>query len=339
MTHHAEGGRHGHPEPPPSPEPEPPMPIPPAEPIPVPEPPHLAVPPGPGPPVEFPIAGGTPPPAFPSAGPAFPSAGPAAAGATGPFLEATAEHPIVPAEASETGETGETAGTAIQPDFAPPDPTQVISHLPPPAGWQQPPPSGPWHARHEKPGEWQHQPPEHLAFQHSPPAETQPEPIWVAPPSGHAGMLPADPRRRSTVFLSLAFAATLVLCGGGAVSAYFLFRDADNPGSPDPATAVNRFLTAVYTQQDATAAEDLVCRKSRDEKKLADRVEQISTFAKSYQGAVFRWDDPAVADRKDDEALVGVRVVLSTDDEKAAAQELKFTVIRKTGWLVCDVSG
>jgi hypothetical protein len=298
------------------------MPIPPDEPIPIPEPPHAASAAGTDPPVELPVAGGPPPPVARHGGPDV-------AGASEPHLDLhadTAEHPAV-------------SGAVVHHSaYAPPDPTQVISHTPP-EGWHQPPPDGPWHAQHEKPGEWRHVPPEHLAYQHSPPAEAGPEPIWVGPPAGQSPLLPGDPRRRSTVFLSLAFAATLVLCGGGAVSAYFLFRDADNPGSPDPMTAVNRFLTAVYTQQDANAAEDLVCRKSRDETKLAERVEQISTYADGYQGAVFRWDDPTVASRGDDEATVGVRVVMSTDDEKAAAQDLRFTVIRKSGWLVCDVSG
>ncbi|WP_430781263.1 hypothetical protein [Actinoplanes sp. G11-F43] len=182
-------------------------------------------------------------------------------------------------------------------------------------------PAEPWRARHEKPGEWQHPPP---------PA---PEPIWVGPTAA------ADPRRRSTVFLSVAFVATLALCGGGAVSAYYLLREADSPGSPDPATAVNRFLTAVYTQQDATAARDLVCSKSRDEGKLATRVEQISSYADAHVGPVFRWDEPAVADRDDERARVDVRVVMSTEDEKTAAQDLRFTVVRKTGWLVCEVAG
>ena len=225
--------------------------------------------------------------------------------------------------------------TAEHPAHLLSDPTQVISPTPLPAGeWHPPPPTGPWHARHEKPGEWQYDPPEHLAFQHS--AHPQPEPIWVGRPAGPAAL---DPRRRSTLFLSLAFAATLVLCGGGAVSAYFLFQDADNPGSADPATAVNRFLTAVYTQQDATAAQDLVCRKSRDARKLTQRVEQISTYADGYTGAVFRWDDPAVVGREADQARVNVRVVVSTEDEKSAAQDLEFVVTRKTGWLVCEVSG
>jgi hypothetical protein len=216
-------------------------------------------------------------------------------------------------------------------------------------GWHQPPPHGPWHARHEKPGEWQHSPPEHLAWEHSPPAEVQPpepepEPIWVSRP-GATESGPRAPIRtgrrapRSSFFVSLALAATLVLCGGGAVSAYLLFRDADNPGSPDPATAVNRFLTAVYTQQDADAADDLVCRKSRDKSRLADRVQRIRDYADGYEGAAFRWDDPAVTSNDKGEAEVGVRVVMSTEDEKTAAQDLEFTVVRKSGWLVCEVSG
>ncbi|GAA4594401.1 hypothetical protein BJY16_001305 [Actinoplanes octamycinicus] len=217
----------------------------------------------------------------------------------------------------------------------------------PAAGWHQPPAHGPWHARHEKPGEWQYSPPEHLAWEHSPPAAVQPpepEPIWVSRPTDtETWQLPRRPgaaaSRRSSLFVSLALAATLALCGGGAVSAYLLYRDADNPGSPDPATAVNRFLTAVYTQQDAGAAEDLVCRKSRDQNRLADRVQQIRSYADGYQGAVFRWDDPAVTSADEGEAEVGVRVVMSTEDEKTAAQDLEFTVVRKSGWLVCDVSG
>lgn len=214
-------------------------------------------------------------------------------------------------------------------------PTEVI----PPAVWHQPPPTGPWHAQHEKPGEWRHPPPEHLAYQHSPPAEIQPqpEPIWVGPAIGR---LPGiDPRRRATMFLSMAFVATLALCGGGAVSAFYLLRDADTPGSPDPTTAVNRFLTAVYTQQDATATRDLVCGKSRDEAKLVTRVEQISSYADGYQGPVFRWDEPAVAERDDERARVDVRVMMSTEDERTATQDLRFTVVRKTGWLVCEVAG
>ena len=236
--------------------------------------------------------------------------------------------------------------TAEQPAVAP-DPTQVIPAVGG-GGWHQPPPAAPWHARHEAPGQWQTQPPEHLAWQHSPPADVagQPEPIWSgrqpAPPPWQAVPLtvpPAPPRRRSALWVSLALTATLLLCGGGAVSAYFLLRDADNPGSPDPATAVNRFLTAVYTQQDAGSAEQYVCRESRDKTKLTDRVDQIKTYASGYTDPVFRWGDPAVSDQTSDRANVAVQLTMSTSDEKTAQQDLRFTVIHKTGWLVCDVSG
>jgi hypothetical protein len=221
-------------------------------------------------------------------------------------------------------------------------PDEVTGH-PVAETWHQPPPQGPWHARHEKPGEWQHPPPEHLAWEHSPPAEVQPpepEPIWVSLTGGsHAPPADRAAERRSSFFISAALVATLALCGGGGVSAYLLFRDSDNPGSPDPTTAVNRFLTAVYTQQDPAAARDLVCRKSRDETKLADRVQQIRDYADGYEGASFRWDEPAVSNNTTNQAEVGVRVVMSTEDERTAAQDLEFTVVRKSGWLVCEVSG
>ncbi|SNY04207.1 Rv0361 family membrane protein [Paractinoplanes atraurantiacus] len=207
--------------------------------------------------------------------------------------------------------------------------TQVI---PAAAGWQAPPPTSPWHAQHEAPGEWQTTPPEHLAYQHSVLPAAPPEPIWAGPPQ--------QPRsRKGALWVSVALAGTLLLCGGGAVSAYFLLRDADNPGSPDAATAVDRFLTAVYSQQDAAAADDLVCREARDKQKIAERVDDIKAYAAGYQEPVFRWAEPTVSGDGDDRATVAVQVTMSTADEKTAAQDLRFTVIRKTGWLVCEVTG
>ncbi|WP_127498764.1 Rv0361 family membrane protein [Actinoplanes solisilvae] len=228
-------------------------------------------------------------------------------------------------------------------EATPQDSTQVIppEAVPAAEGWQPPPATGPWHAQHEAPGQWQTTPPEHLAWQHSIPAEgAAPEPIWSGGPQPYQVPLEqAKPRRRGALWVSLALVGTLFLCGGGAVSAYFLLRDADNPGSPDPATAVTRFLTAVYTEQDAAAADDLVCREARDETKIADRVAEIKAYAGGYTDPVFRWADPKVSDDSEDRALVSVEVTLSTADEKTASQDLEFTVIRKTGWLVCEVTG
>jgi hypothetical protein len=301
MTH-AQGGYPGHPEPAPvpSPEPEPPQPIPPEDPFPVPGPPRSAY--------DFIDAGPDP------AAPQFPPVGTFADEAP------TATMPIVPAEH-----------------------TQVIPATAP---------TGPWHAQHEAPGQWQTQPPEHLAWQHSPPAEIhpteihpgaaqpQPDPIWTGPRQPwQVPPTPPPAARRGALWVSLALAATLMLCAGGAVSAYFLLRDADSPGSPDPGTAVDRFLTAVYTQQDATAADNLVCREARDKTKLADRVNEIKTYSDGYQDPVYRWDEPSVADAGKDRAQVSVQITMSTGDEKTAKQDLEFTVIRKTGWLVCEVAG
>jgi hypothetical protein len=217
-------------------------------------------------------------------------------------------------------------------------------------GWHQPAPTLPWHAQHERQGEWNTEPPEHLAWQHSPPAENGPDgtdPIWA----GHPSMPPGPPwqvqpaaaptrSRRGGLWVSLALTVILLFCGGGAVSAYFLISNADTgKGAPDPATAVNRFLTAVYTQQDPDVAEQLVCRQARDKQKLADRVNQIKNYANAYDGPTFRWSDPAVSDQTQERAMVSTQLTLSTDDEKQAQQALTFTTIHKTGWLVCDVSG
>jgi hypothetical protein len=235
------------------------------------------------------------------------------------------------------------------------DPTEVIEGVP---VWHQPPPTGPFHARHEKPGEWRTEPPEHLALEHSPPAEVQPgvqhdQPTEAIPLSmlPHSWEVPFDPHATETTVLQppkhkrpfwvvAALVLTLLIFGGGTVSAYLLLRDAESgKGAPDPATAVNRFMTAVYTQQDPATAGDTVCREARDEEKLKARVDQIKGYANEYDAPSFRWNDPAVSGQTDERATVGVQLTMTTDDEKAAQQQLTFTVIRKTGWLVCDVKG
>jgi hypothetical protein len=226
-------------------------------------------------------------------------------------------------------------------------------------GWQQAPPTEPFHARHEKPGEWQTAPPEHLAWQHSPPAEVQPGvqddqteaiPLGMLP---QPWQVPFDPRsaeptaqlgpprqRRIGLLVSLGLVITALICVGGTASAVLLLRDSDaGKGAPDPATAVNRFLTAVYTDQDAAAAGDYVCREARDEEQLQERVDQVKEYASGYDQPSFRWADPAVSAQNDETADVAVRLVMTTADEKEARQDLRFTVVHKTGWLVCDVQG
>ncbi len=227
--------------------------------------------------------------------------------------------------------------------------------------WHQRPAAEPFRAKHEKPGEWQTDPPDHLAFEHSPPAEVQPgvqddQPAEAIPLSmlpqpwqvpfdpqhnePHPDPEPARPARRNTGrWVALAVVLTVLLLGGGAASAYLLLRDADSgKGSPDPATAVDRFMTEVYTRHDAVAAEDLVCREARDQAKIAGRVAEIEGYANEYPAPAYAWGQPAISAITGTKATVDVQLTMTTDDERAARQQLTFTVIRKTGWLVCDVT-
>jgi hypothetical protein len=226
--------------------------------------------------------------------------------------------------------------------------------------WHQPPPVEPFHAKHEKPGEWHTHPPDHLAFHHSPPAEVQPgvqhdlpteaiplsmlpQPWQVPFDPQHTEPHPPPPaprqRRRTGRWVALAVVLTLLILAGGAVSAVLLLRDADSgKGSPDPASAVDRFMTEVYTRQDATSAAEHVCREARNATQLGGRVADIRGYATEYPAPAFAWTEPSVTSNTGEKALVDVQLTMTTDDERAARQQLTFTVIRKTGWLVCDVN-
>jgi hypothetical protein len=153
-------------------------------------------------------------------------------------------------------------------------------------------------------------------------------------------VLDPPPRHKRPFWVAMALVLTLLVFGGGTLSAFLLLRDAESgKGAPDPATAVNRFLTAVYTQQDPETAGEVVCREARDADQLKARVDQIKGYANEYDAPSFRWNDPAVSGQTDERATVGVQLTMTTDDEKTAQQQLTFTVVRKTGWLVCDVNG
>ncbi len=153
--------------------------------------------------------------------------------------------------------------------------------------------------------------------------------------------LPLVPKRRRTgLWVSLALTVILLLCGGGGVSAYLLLRDSENgEGAPDPATAVNRFLTAVYQDRDAKAAGGLVCSEARDAKKIAAKVDEVKGYGTRYDDPRFAWEDPSVASESEERALVSVGITMTTQDEKTARQQLTFTVVKKTGWWVCEVAG
>lgn len=187
----------------------------------------------------------------------------------------------------------------------------------------EPDPAHAGHPQHALP------PPDDRSAPHAPPQT--PYEVPLSPP--------AERRRLSALWLSVALTFTLLLCGGGAFSAFLVLRNAEDGGAPDPTTAVTRFLNAVYAEQDAKAADDHVCREARDAKQIAAKVDEIKGYARDYDQPRFRWDEPAVATEDEDRATVSVALTMTTADEKTAEQQLAFTVVKKGGWWVCEVSG
>jgi hypothetical protein len=67
--------------------------------------------------------------------------------------------------------------------------------------------------------------------------------------------------------------------------------------------------------------------------------DEIRGYSQQYDAPQFRWAEPSVADQNDERATVSVGVTMTTRDEKTAQQKLTFTVVKKTGWWVCEVAG
>ncbi|MFI2710395.1 hypothetical protein ACH495_09730 [Micromonospora sp. NPDC018662] len=150
----------------------------------------------------------------------------------------------------------------------------------------------------------------------------------------------APPRKRPTLLIvSLVLAAAVLLCGGGGTAAFLALRTGeDGQGAKEPQVAVDGFLKAVYQDRDADKAATFVCSAARDDEKIAAKVAEVQKYAGQYQNPRFRWTSPTVDNQTGDRATVSTRVTMTTADEKVADQELRFTVVRKTGWWVCEVA-
>ncbi len=123
------------------------------------------------------------------------------------------------------------------------------------------------------------------------------------------------------------------------MAAFLTLRNTESgEGAPDPSVAVDDFLTAVYQDRDAAKAADLVCTAARDQDKIRAKVAEVEEYVATYQNPRFRWDTPTVDNETGDRATVTTTVTVTTADEKIADQDLRFTVIRKTGWWVCEVA-
>ncbi|MCX4469576.1 hypothetical protein OOK41_04565 [Micromonospora sp. NBC_01655] len=149
----------------------------------------------------------------------------------------------------------------------------------------------------------------------------------------------APKKRRGVLIASIVAALALLLCGGGGAAAFLTLRNVESgEGAKEPAEAVAAFLTAVYQEQDAKKAAGHVCAASRDDKKIAAKVTEVRGYAEQYKSPRFSWPSPKVDNQTGDRATVSAKVTMTTSDEKVADQDLRFTVVRKTGWWVCEIA-
>jgi hypothetical protein len=137
----------------------------------------------------------------------------------------------------------------------------------------------------------------------------------------------------------IALAGALVLCAGGGGAAWLLTRDPDRNGAESPTVAVQSFLQAIYHDQDAGSAADLVCSEARDQASLETKINEIRTYQETEVNPTFEWTEPDVVDETEELAVVDVTVTMTTADEKTADQNLRVSVLDKAenGWWVCDV--
>ncbi|WP_051066103.1 hypothetical protein [Micromonospora lupini] len=146
-------------------------------------------------------------------------------------------------------------------------------------------------------------------------------------------------KKRGLLIAAIALVVIMVLCVGAGVVAFLTLRNAESgEGAKEPAVAVDEFLTAVYKDRDAKKAANHVCAASRDDKKIAAKVAEVQKYASEYQNPRFKWTTPKVDNQTGDRATVSTHITMTTADEKVADQDLRFTVVQKTGWWVCEVA-
>ncbi|GAB7049556.1 Rv0361 family membrane protein [Catenuloplanes indicus] len=162
------------------------------------------------------------------------------------------------------------------------------------------------------------------------------------PPQEGFGPAPEKPakKRRPVLIASIVLAVVVLLCGGGGLAAFLLLRSVESgTGAPEPAQAVDSFLTAVYADQDTREVAQYVCSDSRDSEDIDAKIQEVKGYASAYEDPKFDWTVPQVSDQNEETATVTTTVTLVTADEKTADQALTFTVVENNGWWVCEVKG
>lgn len=163
------------------------------------------------------------------------------------------------------------------------------------------------------------------------------------PPGGGPDGPEPDPsegpfHRRRGPLIGAVVAVTLILFIGGGIAAWTLLRNSENgEGAAEPAVAVTAFLEAVYRDKDPGRAGALVCAEARDDAALTRKIDEIKAYDQRFDQPTFEWGEPAVDEQTEDRAVVTVDLEMVTADEKTAEQPLRFTVVRKAGWWICDV--
>lgn len=154
---------------------------------------------------------------------------------------------------------------------------------------------------------------------------------------GVVAAVPPKRKRRTFLIVSLVLVALLVLCGGVATTAYIVSQKQAGIGQSDPQTAVDDFMTAIYTDHDATEARKYVCAQSDDANQIASKIKELKTEASTYDEPVYSWSKPTVSNQTVKEATVTTRVTMTTADEKQSSEGLTFTTTKSNGWWVCEV--
>jgi type II secretory pathway pseudopilin PulG len=135
----------------------------------------------------------------------------------------------------------------------------------------------------------------------------------------------------------IVLAIVAVLGAGGLTAAYLLTRNHDGTGKTSATAAAQAFLEAVYTAQDPKQAAPLVCSAARDSKKLQNKIDEIKRQNKQYDDPKYTWTTLNTESTGKDRAVLSTTVTLTTANVQKATQKLNLTVIKSTGWFVCDV--
>jgi flagellar basal body-associated protein FliL len=170
------------------------------------------------------------------------------------------------------------------------------------------------------------------------PASAPPTAGWPPGPSPYPPYYPTPPKsRRGLTVILIVLVLFVLLGGGGATLAYFLTRDTGGVGQTTPQAAVEDFLHAVYIDQDPTKAAAVVCQPARDPKKITAKIDEVKQQSRQYDSPQYSWATPDTEQSGKDRAVLSTTVKLNTANLQQASQKLRFTVIHRNGWFVCDV--